>query len=148
MVQAAGSHDPAAGVGVGFRFSSLSPFSGGARPAPGRAAQPGRRHGPDEPALFPAIGYTSLSQHPGANVRSLTLPAIAIAFPLFSVYTRLLRADIVEQMQREDHIVTARAKGVRSPRPAPADPPARAPAESEHKFGALHLCRRANCGSF
>jgi len=28
MVQTAGSYDPAAGVGVGFRFSSLSPFSG------------------------------------------------------------------------------------------------------------------------
>src|SRR6266496_3402103 len=63
--------------------------------------------------LFPAIGYTALTQDPGANLRSLTLPAAAIAFPLFSVYTRLLRADIVEQMQREDYIVTARAKGVR-----------------------------------
>lgn len=61
---------------------------------------------------FPAIGYTSLTQDPVANLRSLTLPAIAIGFPLFSVYTRLLRADIVEQMQREDYIVTARAKGV------------------------------------
>ena len=61
---------------------------------------------------FPAIGYTSLTQDPAANLRSLTLPAIALGFPLFSVYTRLLRADIVEQMQREDYIVTARAKGV------------------------------------
>ena len=61
---------------------------------------------------FPAIGYTSLTQNPAANIRTLTLPAIAIGFPLFSVYTRLLRADIVEQMQREDYIVTARAKGV------------------------------------
>jgi peptide/nickel transport system permease protein len=61
---------------------------------------------------FPAIGYTSLTQDPAANLRSLTLPAVALGFPLFSVYTRLLRADIVEQMQREDYIVTARAKGV------------------------------------
>jgi len=63
--------------------------------------------------VFPAIGYVPLTQSPVANIRSLTLPAAAIAFPLFSVYTRLLRADIVEQMQREDYIVTARAKGVR-----------------------------------
>jgi peptide/nickel transport system permease protein len=63
--------------------------------------------------LFPAIGYTPLTQNPGANLRSLTLPAAAIGFPLFSVYTRLLRADIVEQLQREDYIVTARSKGVR-----------------------------------
>ena len=61
---------------------------------------------------FPAIGYVPLSQDPAANLRSLTLPAAAIGFPLFSVYTRLLRADIVEQVQREDYIVTARAKGV------------------------------------
>jgi peptide/nickel transport system permease protein len=62
---------------------------------------------------FPAIGYTSLTADPFQNIRSLTLPAASIGFPLFAVYTRLLRADIVEQMQREDYIVTARAKGVR-----------------------------------
>jgi peptide/nickel transport system permease protein len=62
---------------------------------------------------FPAIGYTSLSANLVQNVKSLTLPAASIGFPLFAVYTRLLRADIVEQMQREDYIVTARAKGVR-----------------------------------
>ena len=61
---------------------------------------------------FPAIGYTSLSADPVQNIRSLTLPAAALGFALFSVYTRLLRADIVEQMQRDDYIVTARAKGV------------------------------------
>jgi peptide/nickel transport system permease protein len=62
---------------------------------------------------FPAIGYTSLSASPVENIKSLTLPAAAIGFPLFAIYTRLLRADIVEQMQREDYVVTARAKGVR-----------------------------------
>jgi peptide/nickel transport system permease protein len=62
---------------------------------------------------FPAIGYTPLSASPVENIRSLTLPAAAIGFPLFAIYTRLLRADIVEQMQREDYVVTARAKGVR-----------------------------------
>jgi peptide/nickel transport system permease protein len=44
--------------------------------------------------------------------RNLTLPACAIGFGLFAIYTRLLRADIVEQMQREDYIVTAKAKGL------------------------------------
>jgi peptide/nickel transport system permease protein len=62
---------------------------------------------------FPAIGYTSLSASPVENIKSLTLPAAAIGFPLFAIYTRLLRADIVEQMQREDYVVTARANGVR-----------------------------------
>jgi peptide/nickel transport system permease protein len=48
----------------------------------------------------------------GSFFRNLTLPACAIGFGLFAIYTRLLRADIVEQMQREDYIVTAKAKGV------------------------------------
>jgi peptide/nickel transport system permease protein len=61
---------------------------------------------------FPAIGYTPLTANPVENIKSLTLPAVSIGFPVFAVYTRLLRADIVEQMQREDYIVTARAKGV------------------------------------
>ncbi|HEX6451747.1 MAG TPA: ABC transporter permease [Trebonia sp.] len=49
---------------------------------------------------------------PASFFRNLTLPACAIGFGLFAIYTRLLRADIVEQMQREDYIVTAKAKGV------------------------------------
>src|SRR5579872_7120409 len=49
---------------------------------------------------------------PASFFRNLTLPAAAIGFGLFAIYTRLLRADIVEQMQREDYIVTAKAKGV------------------------------------
>jgi peptide/nickel transport system permease protein len=49
---------------------------------------------------------------PASFFRNLTLPACAIGFPLFVIYTRLLRADLVEQMQREDYIITARAKGI------------------------------------
>ena len=49
---------------------------------------------------------------PGSFFKNLTLPACAIGFGLFSVYTRLLRADMVDQMTREDYIVTAKAKGV------------------------------------
>jgi peptide/nickel transport system permease protein len=41
-----------------------------------------------------------------------TLPAASLGIPLFAIYTRLLRADLVEQMQREDYIVTAKAKGL------------------------------------
>ena len=48
----------------------------------------------------------------GSFFKNLTLPAASIGFGLFAIYTRLLRADVVEQMQREDYIVTAKAKGV------------------------------------
>lgn len=61
--------------------------------------------------VFPAIGFVPLGDNVLGNLRSLTLPAVAIGFPLFCFYTRLLRADLVDQMQ-EDYVVTARAKGV------------------------------------
>ena len=49
---------------------------------------------------------------PGTFFKNLTLPACALGFGLFAIYTRLLRADLIDQMQREDYIVTAKAKGV------------------------------------
>jgi peptide/nickel transport system permease protein len=61
---------------------------------------------------LPAIGYVPPSQSIAGCIRSLTLPAIAIGFPLFCFYTRLLRSDLVQQMQAEDYVVTARAKGL------------------------------------
>jgi peptide/nickel transport system permease protein len=62
--------------------------------------------------VLPAIGYTNPSDGLWPFIKSLTLPAISIGFPLFCFYTRLLRADILEQMQGEDYVVTAAAKGV------------------------------------
>jgi peptide/nickel transport system permease protein len=63
-------------------------------------------------AVLPAIGFVSIGNGLGQNIRSLTLPAVSIGFPLMCFYTRLLRADLLEQMQSEDYVVTARAKGV------------------------------------
>jgi peptide/nickel transport system permease protein len=54
----------------------------------------------------------NLGNNPFTAIKNLTLPALSIGFGLFAVYTRLLRADIIEQMEREDYIVTAKAKGV------------------------------------
>ncbi len=48
-------------------------------------------------ALFPALGWTPLSGGLGANLRSLTLPALSLGFPIGCFYLRLLRADVVEQ---------------------------------------------------
>ena len=63
-------------------------------------------------AMFPAIGFVPLGDGVGQNLRSLVLPAGAIAFPLFCFYTRFLRGDLVDQLQGEDYIITARAKGI------------------------------------
>jgi peptide/nickel transport system permease protein len=61
---------------------------------------------------FPTISSNNWGGNPLTALKNLTLPAATIGFGLFAVYTRLLRADIVEQMEREDYIVTAKAKGV------------------------------------
>jgi peptide/nickel transport system permease protein len=61
---------------------------------------------------LPAIGYVNPADGIWPFIKSLTLPAVSIGFPLFCFYTRLLRADILEQMQGEDYVVTAKAKGV------------------------------------
>lgn len=63
-------------------------------------------------AWLPAIGFVPPNEGIVDNLRSLVLPAVSIGFPLFCFYTRLLRADVLEQMQSEDYVVTARAKGI------------------------------------
>jgi peptide/nickel transport system permease protein len=61
---------------------------------------------------LPAIGFVTPGESVSENIRSLILPAVSIGFPLFCFYTRLLRADVLDQMRGEDYIVTARAKGL------------------------------------
>ncbi|MFO7250578.1 MAG: ABC transporter permease [Actinomycetes bacterium] len=61
---------------------------------------------------FPAIGYVPFTEDPVENLRTMALPAAAIAFPLFCFYTRFLRGDLVDQLLGQDYIVTAQAKGV------------------------------------
>ncbi len=60
--------------------------------------------------FFPAL-YSPSSTITG-NLYNFTLPSIVLAVPLIGFYTRFLRADLLEQMQSEDYVVTARAKGV------------------------------------
>ncbi len=60
---------------------------------------------------FP-VQSNDLGSNPLSFLRATFLPAASLGFPLFAVYTRILRADLIEQMQREDYIVTAKAKGV------------------------------------
>jgi len=65
-----------------------------------------------ELGVLPSIGYVSLSHSIVGNLKSMVLPTLAIAIPLFCFYTRFLRGDIVDQMQSEDYVDTARAKGI------------------------------------
>lgn len=62
--------------------------------------------------VLPALGWTPLSQSIGQNARYLVLPVMTIAIPLAMFVARLLRADLIEQMDSQEYIVTARAKGL------------------------------------
>jgi peptide/nickel transport system permease protein len=63
--------------------------------------------------VFPSIGFVPIHESIWGNLKSLTLPTIALAFPFFSVCSRFLRGDLVEQMEGHGYIVAAKAKGLR-----------------------------------
>lgn len=61
--------------------------------------------------LFPAGGFVDWAEDPVAAARSLLLPAVALGLVQAAVLTRFIRSAIIE-VQREDFIRTARAKGL------------------------------------
>ena len=63
---------------------------------------------------FPSSGYPSITDDGGlANLRYLILPSLTLAAPNAALITRLIRASMLD-VQREDHVRTARAKGLHS----------------------------------
>jgi peptide/nickel transport system permease protein len=65
--------------------------------------------------LTPATGYTAFTENPAENIRSLILPAVALAVGEIAVFSRLLRTDLMSTLQ-EDYIMMAKAKGLTSRR--------------------------------
>ena len=61
--------------------------------------------------LFPAGGFIDWSEDPVAALRSLVLPAVALGLVQGAVLTRFVRSAVID-VQREDYIRTARAKGL------------------------------------
>jgi peptide/nickel transport system permease protein len=62
--------------------------------------------------VFPSIGFIPASVDLFRNIQSLTLPALAIALPFVGFYARFLRGDLLEQVHRQEYVVTAMAKGI------------------------------------
>lgn len=60
--------------------------------------------------LLPAGGFPGWS-HPAAALKSLILPAVALALPQAAILARVLRSALVETLD-QDYIRTARAKGL------------------------------------
>ncbi len=59
----------------------------------------------------PAGGFAGWDQGPGSALRSLALPAIALALPQAAILTRVTRSSVLETLG-EDYVRTARAKGL------------------------------------
>jgi len=60
---------------------------------------------------FPAGGFAGWEAGPWPALRSLTLPAIALALPQAAILARIMRAALIEVLG-EDFMRTARAKGL------------------------------------
>jgi len=60
---------------------------------------------------FSAGGFAGWDQGLFAAMKSLTLPAIALALPQAAILTRVMRSSLLDVMS-EDYIRTARAKGL------------------------------------
>jgi peptide/nickel transport system permease protein len=61
---------------------------------------------------FPSSGFPSLSDDGGVtNLRYLLLPSLTLAAPNAALIVRLVRASMLD-VSREDHVRTARAKGL------------------------------------
>lgn len=64
--------------------------------------------------IFPATGFTRISQGFGQNLKTVLLPSICLAVGSVAVYYRLLRADLISTLQ-EDYVTMAKAKGLSTP---------------------------------
>jgi peptide/nickel transport system permease protein len=63
------------------------------------------------PSVFPTTGYVPVSRGIGANLRSIFLPALALAMAMSASVMRITRSSLVETFH-QDYIRVARSKGL------------------------------------
>lgn len=61
---------------------------------------------------FQSFGFVPFREDPVESIRSLALPAVALAMPTAAILTRMVRSSVVESMSN-DYVRTARAKGLK-----------------------------------
>jgi peptide/nickel transport system permease protein len=61
--------------------------------------------------LFPTSGFVPLSQSITGNLKSVALPVLSMSFIFFGTYARLLKADMAQQLDSEEYVLLAKAKG-------------------------------------
>jgi peptide/nickel transport system permease protein len=59
----------------------------------------------------PPLGYTPFTQDPGLWFKGLVIPWITLSIAFIGLYARVLRSSLLE-VQNEDYVRTARAKGL------------------------------------
>lgn len=64
------------------------------------------------PGVLPSSGWTSFSENPVENVRSLILPAFTLGIGAAAVIARTLRSSMIEALDA-DHVAFGRALGLR-----------------------------------
>jgi peptide/nickel transport system permease protein len=63
--------------------------------------------------VLPSVGWAPIGEEGlAANLKALILPSIAVGLAVFPEYMRVLRADITEQLEREEYVTLARMKGL------------------------------------
>jgi peptide/nickel transport system permease protein len=62
-------------------------------------------------SIFPSEGYVSLTQNPWQWFMHLVLPWCALSLPFIGLYSRVLRASVLDVMH-DDYIEMAKAKGL------------------------------------
>lgn len=62
--------------------------------------------------VMPPSGYVSLTANFWSNLHTMVLPAVTLSTFLFAVYVRVLRGDMVHQLESEPYVEAARAKGL------------------------------------
>ncbi len=61
--------------------------------------------------VFPATGFTHISDSPVQNLRSMVLPSVTLALGFVAVYMKVLRSELAATLG-QDFIAVARAKGL------------------------------------
>lgn len=63
---------------------------------------------------LPPSGYVPVAENPAASLKMLLLPSLTLGIYLSAIFGRFLRAALLETLG-QDHVRTARAKGLRPP---------------------------------
>src|SRR5260370_33565583 len=63
---------------------------------------------------LPPIGFVEIARDPGANLRTMLLPALSLGLPFAGIMMRITRSSVLDVLG-QDYVRVARANGLRTP---------------------------------